>query len=149
MTIESLKLIFDRDLDKLKTELDAYSDENQLWLMDDGINNCAGNLVLHLCGNIQHFVGAILGKTGYIRRRDDEFNLKGVSIDELRKQIQTTKRVVQETLSGLDPEQLSESYPIKVFGDKEMSTNFFLIHLVTHLNYHLGQINYHRRILAK
>jgi len=147
MTIASLKQIFERDLDKLNQELDSYKNEDDLWLTAGDIKNTGGNLVLHLCGNIQHFIGAVLGNSGYVRKRDNEFSLKGISKTELKEQIETTKKVVQQTLDSLNEEQLEKPFPINVFG-YEMTTNFFLIHLVTHLSYHLGQINYHRRILA-
>ena len=147
MSLESLKQIFIRDLDKLNEELDAYREETDLWLMAGDINNTGGNLVLHLCGNIQHFVGAILGNSGFVRKRDDEFGLKGLSKAELLTQIEATKKAVINAFEQLNAEDLNKPYPINVFGT-EMTTDFFLTHLVAHLSYHLGQINYHRRLLG-
>jgi uncharacterized damage-inducible protein DinB len=146
MSLESLKQIFNRDLDKLKEELAAYNNETNLWLLAGDIKNTGGNLVLHLCGNLQHFVGAILGQSGFVRKRDDEFGLKGLSKAELSDQIEATKNAVNTALTGLTTEDLNKPFPVNVFG-KEMTTDFFLIHLATHLSYHLGQINYHRRLL--
>ncbi|MBO3697633.1 DinB family protein [Roseivirga sp. E12] len=144
--IESLNGLYERDLDKLLTEVKAYKDEANLWKVEGEITNSGGNLALHLCGNLRHFIGAMLGGSGYIRQRDDEFNLKDVKRSELIDLIKTTKKVVSETLSALNEEQLEENYPVNVFG-KEMTTIFFINHLYGHLNYHLGQLNYHRRLL--
>lgn len=147
MNLDSLKLIFERDLNNLSKELDAYTNEEELWILTGDINNTAGNLILHLCGNLQHFIGAVLGNSGFIRKRDEEFGLKGVSKAELNSQIDLTKKAVNDALEQLKGEDLNKPFPINVFGH-EMTTDFFLIHLVTHLSYHLGQVNYHRRLLA-
>lgn len=146
--LESLSELFKRDLDRLLTEVKAYKKEENLWLLDGEIANTAGNLALHLCGNLRHFIGAILGGSSYIRQRDDEFNLKDVKRSELVSQIKETKKSVAETLAELSESKLDEIYPVNVFG-KDMTTAHFLIHLESHLNYHLGQINYHRRLLDK
>lgn len=144
--IESLSELFKRDLDRLIAEVKAYKKEENLWLVQGEIANTAGNLTLHLCGNLKHFIGAILGGSSYIRQRDDEFNLKDVKRSALISQIKETKKSVVETLSELSESKLDEIYPVNVFG-KDMTTAYFLIHLESHLNYHLGQINYHRRLL--
>lgn len=146
--IESLHGLYERDLDKLITEVKAYKKEEHLWIVNGDITNPGGNLALHLCGNLRHFIAAMLGGSGYIRQRDDEFNLKDVKKADIVDEIKTTKKVVLETIEGLTVAQLEENYPINVFG-KEMTTIFFLNHLYGHLNYHLGQLNYHRRLLAQ
>ncbi len=138
--------LFQRDLEKLKTEIISYKDENKMWDVAGDIKNSAGNLCLHLLGNLQHYIGAVLGKTGYERNREAEFSSKNVSVEEMLKEIDKTIIIIKKTLSELDEKRLEEIYPINVFGE-EMSTGYFLTHLVTHLNYHLGQINYHRRLL--
>ena len=119
-----------------------------MWEITGDISNSAGNLCLHICGNLQHFIGSVLGGSGYKRDRDSEFSRKNVPVDEMIKKIDQTILIVKNTLSELDESKLEEIYPINVFG-KEMTTGFFLVHLTTHLNYHLGQINYHRRLLDK
>lgn len=144
--IQSLHDLYERDLDKLLTEVKAYKNEENLWKVDGEIINTGGNLALHLCGNLRHFIGAMLGGSGYIRQRDDEFNLKNVKRSEIVDEIKTTKKVVLETIAGLSPERLEDNYPVNVFG-KEMTTIFFINHLYGHMNYHLGQLNYHRRLL--
>lgn len=146
MLIDALIKIFDRDLNKLKIEVTSYRSENNLWLVEKEINNCAGNVVLHLVGNLNHFIGAILGDTGYVRERDNEFSLKNVSKAQLLKQIDDTLLVVKKTLNSMTDKDLNREYPLVVFKEK-MTTTYFLVHLTTHLAYHLGQINYHRRLL--
>lgn len=148
MLTDVLIQIFQRDLNKLKVELNAYKDESTMWLLSNEVNNSAGNLCLHIIGNLNHFIGAILGDTGYIRKRDLEFSLKNVSKVDMIAQINDTQEILERTLSSLNVEDLEKRYPLDVFGEA-MTTEFFLTHLVTHLSYHLGQINYHRRLLDK
>jgi uncharacterized damage-inducible protein DinB len=144
---EELREIFIRELDKLEEEIKAYPDESGLWIIKGEIKNSAGNLCLHITGNLQHFIGAVLGKTGYVRNRDAEFADKNIPRSRLIELIQTSKKVINETLNQLTDENLMGNYPLQVLG-KEMTTRFFLTHLTTHLTYHLGQINYHRRLTA-
>ena len=147
MVAKELTEIFIRELDKLEVEINAYTDESKLWLVKGEIKNSAGNLCLHITGNLQHFIGAVLGKTGYVRNRDAEFSEKNIPCSGLIGLIHTSKQVINDTLNQLTDENLTDKYPLQVFG-KEMTTRFFLIYLTTHLTYHLGQINYHRRLTA-
>lgn len=146
MLIETLKTIFNLDLLKLRTEIELYKKEENLWCTDKNISNSAGNLCLHLVGNLNTYIGREIGKTNYVRNRELEFSQKDVPRVELIKKIDATMVVVQDALSQLKEEELSKEYPLLVF-DKKTSTEFFLVHLVAHLAYHLGQINYHRRLL--
>lgn len=148
MIIDNLKDIFKRDLTKLKIEIEAYTDEANLWKIKGNIKNSAGNLCLHLVGNLNTYIGAELGKSGYIRHRDLEFSLKDIPKSELLFMITQTIKVVDESLSLLSDEDLQMEYPLLVFEEKT-TTSFFLIHLTTHLTYHLGQINYHRRLIEQ
>ena len=143
---EILRDLFQRDLEKLKTEITFYKDENNIWEVNGEIKNSAGNLCLHICGNLQQFIGATLGNSGYERNREAEFNSKNIPVEEMQNEIDETIIIIKKTLMELDESKLEEPYPINVFGN-EMTTGFFLAHLTTHLNYHLGQINYHRRLL--
>ncbi len=145
MLTETLIALFERDLQKLKTEIELYSDENLIWKTDYEIANSAGNLVLHLIGNLNTYIGAELGKTGYVRNRPLEFSLKDIPRTKLLSDIDKTLEIVINTLNLLTNEDLEKTYPQLVF-EKEMTTGFFLVHLSTHLAYHLGQINYHRRV---
>lgn len=147
MLIEVLKTLFNRDLDRLKDEIELYQNEHEIWYIEKGIANSAGNLCLHLIGNLNAYIGAELGNTNYIRNRSLEFSLKDIPKAELLKKIEETKSVVNSALSSVTEEMLQNEYPLLVFETK-MTTEFFLIHLATHLAYHLGQINYHRRLLT-
>jgi uncharacterized damage-inducible protein DinB len=117
-----------------------------LWQLENQIQNTAGNLSLHLIGNLNHFIGATLGKTGYIRNRPLEFSDENVPKTILIQDIQNTIVMIENVLSSLEESDLEKEYPILVFEQKT-STIYFLMHLTTHLTYHLGQINYHRRLL--
>ncbi len=147
MLKEILTELYERDLSKLKEEIELYADEADLWKVSGNIINPAGNLCLHMTGNLKHFFGAILGNTGYVRDRDAEFATKNVAKGELLQGIEEAKTVVLTTLEKLTDEDYAKTYSIEVFG-KPMTTGFFLTHLATHLNWHLGHINYHRRLLA-
>ena len=148
MIIDALKDLFDRDLNLLKTEIELYTDEAKLWLVAGEIPNSGGNLALHLVGNLKHFIGAVYGGSAYVRERDLEFSTKGTPRAELLKMIDETMADVAAGLDKLTPDQLAQEYPITVFADRTepMTTEWFLVHLATHLGYHLGQINYHRRL---
>ena len=146
MLIEIVQSLFERDLNKLKTEIELYKDEKKLWVVEKNISNSAGNLCLHLVGNLNAYIGATLGSTGYVRHRDLEFSTKDVTQKELMEKIEATIGVVRQSLEGVTAIQLAADYPIIVFKEK-VTTAWFLVHLATHLNYHLGQINYHRRLL--
>ena len=146
MLLDVLKKVFKRDLNKLKTEIKLYSNETNLWLIDKSITNSAGNLCLHLVGNLNAYIGAELGQSGYIRQRDLEFSLKDVPRTKLLNQIDKTISMVEKVLSELATNDLEKEYPLIVFKEP-MTTEYFLVHLTTHFSYHLGQINYHRRLL--
>lgn len=145
--IHSVHTIIERDLKKLEEEMKLYPSEASLWNVSGSIKNPAGNLCLHLCGNLQHYIGKVLGGSGYIRNRDHEFAARNISHDDLISEIQRTKAAVTSALEKLDPNTLDATYPEQVFS-YSMTTSYFLIHLVSHLGYHLGQINYHRRLLT-
>ena len=145
--IDSLKQLFAKNLDMLTKEISAYSDEEKLWVKEGEVNNSTGTLCLHLCGNLQHFIGGVLGNSGYVRDRQGEFS-KTLSRTELLAEIEQAKSSVEQALTKIAQEQLKENYPIEVFGHP-MTVEYFLIHLQGHLNYHLGQISYHRRLLDR
>jgi len=146
MLIDTLKTILSRDLLKLKAEIELYKDEKNIWLIDKDIANSAGNLCLHLIGNLNTYIGKEIGKTSYVRNRDLEFALKDVARTELVKNIDATVIVIQNALSKMKEDELDKEYPLLVF-DKKTSTEYFLVHLIAHFSYHLGQVNYHRRLL--
>lgn len=146
MLLKTLSTLITRDLNKLKEEISAYKSEEALWMVDKNIPNSGGNLCLHLIGNLKTYIGAHLGNNGYIRNRPHEFSLKNIPREELLNQIDETIIDVRYALRGLTEEVIKKEYPFEVFQQKT-STEYLLVHLTTHLTYHLGQINYHRRLL--
>ena len=127
--VNELIILFTRDLSKVRDEVNEFADEGSLWKDYPGINNCAGNLVLHICGNLQHFVGTTLGNTGYVRQRDQEFSRKSVSRDEMLQELDKTIHVVEETLQNLSNDVLNGNYPVPL-GEQVLSTKQLLFHLL-------------------
>ena len=145
--IQDLIQLFRRDLAKLVAELEAYPDEAGLWVVRGDIKNPTGNLALHIVGNLNQYVGVLLGGTDYVRDRDAEFGSKSVPRVEMIAALQATSSTIETVLGGLDSAKLEQPYPQETLG-YPMTTGYFLIHLHGHLNWHLGQINYHRRLIA-
>jgi hypothetical protein len=146
--LEAVHQILMRDLDRLESEIRAYAGDDRVWVVRGEISNSAGTLCLHLCGNLQHFFGAVLGGTGYQRDRPAEFARRDVSRADLIQQIDAARAAVSLTLPRLDESRLDDEYPERVF-DHAVSVRFFFIHLAAHLGYHLGQVNYHRRLTTR
>jgi hypothetical protein len=146
MLLETLKSLFIRDLNRLKTEIESYTSEAKIWIIDKHIANSSGNLCLHIAGNLNTYIGKELGRINYIRNRDLEFSLKNIPRAELVDKITGTIAMVDQVLSQLDESELNKEYPTLVL-DTKTSTEYLLVHLATHLTYHLGQVNYHRRLL--
>jgi hypothetical protein len=142
----SLSTLFERDLDKIITEISLFENESDIWKIKEGILNSAGNLALHIIGNLNHFIGTTLGNTGYVRNRDEEFSLKDIPRETLIADINDLKETVKNTLSKLSSSDLQNDFPIKI-RDEVFSTQNMLVFLLAHLNYHLGQINYLRRMM--
>lgn len=142
-----IRNVLARDLRAVARELDAYPDDDALWRTAPGVANPAGTLALHLAGNLEHFIGAVLGGTGYVRDREAEFTARGLTRAEVRSRIDAAAQSVDATLARMSPEQWQAEYPVPVSGRK-LGTAAFLVHLATHLAYHLGQIDYHRRTLV-
>jgi hypothetical protein len=147
MITAALLEIFERDLNRLKNEIELYKDDESLWIVKDGISNSGGNLCLHLLGNLNHFIGTVLGQSGYVREREKEFTLKNIPKKDLIISIEHTIIVVKNSLAALPDTDFEKFFPVDIFGKPE-KVDFILIHLCTHLTYHLGQINYHRRLIG-
>ncbi len=141
-----LSKLYQRDLAKLVVELEGYPSEASIWTVAHDIKNSAGNLALHLVGNLNQFIGLDLGGTEYKRDRDAEFNTKNVPRAELITMVKATSGLIETVLSTLDNDKLEKIFPKETLG-YPMTTRYFLMHLYGHLNWHLGQINYHRRLL--
>ena len=146
LMLKQLLSLFDRDLSLLAKEVGLYANDESLWALAPGIANSGGNLVLHLCGNLRHYIGFHLGGIEYRRDRVAEFSVRGLSRAELLARIEVARQAVA-TLATLDAARLDETFPEEALGFP-MTVGFFLIHLNGHLRYHTGQVNYHRRLLA-
>ncbi len=150
MSDEVFAALFDRELAALRTELEGYPDDASVWRVGPEIGNSAGTLTLHLTGNLQHFVGASLGGTGYVRDREAEFADRDLPRAALLQRIDETRAVVERTMGALDGAVLERPFPGKgppPLGD-EPTTRTVLTYMYGHFTYHRGQVNYHRRLLA-
>jgi hypothetical protein len=141
-----LVTLFENDLDKLIVEISLFKDEASVWTTKEGITNSAGNLALHLIGNLNHFIGKTLGDSGYERKRDDEFSLKNIPREKLISDINDLKGTIKNIIPKLSSEDLKKDFPLAI-RDEVFSTQVMLIYLLAHLNYHLGQVNYLRRMM--
>lgn len=146
-TAKDLAPLFRRDLMRLGQQIEAFPNDEALWRTLPGVTNAAGNLALHIEGNLREYLGRQLGKLPYARNRELEFSLKGLSKHELGTRIVELQRSIPSVIEELSSEQMESDYP-EVVLEAAMSTQRFLIHLYGHLNWHLGQIDYLRRILS-
>jgi hypothetical protein len=135
-----------RDLEKLIEELKLYQLEKNIWKVQGNIANTAGNLCLHLIGNLNTYIGAEMGNTGYVRQRELEFSKRDLPRELLIQEVEKTRQMIEKVLSDFPESRLDEPYPQEVLG-YPMSYRYFITHLAVHLGYHLGQVNYHRRLL--
>ena len=145
-TASDLAFLFSRDLTRLGQQIEAFPDDEKLWQTLPGVLNPAGNLALHLEGNLREFVGRQLGRLPYKRNRELEFSSRGMSRDELGRRITEVRQSIPAVIQDLSAEQMELEYP-EVVLEVATTTRQFLIHLYGHLNWHLGQIDYLRRIL--
>ncbi len=149
MTIAGgLAALFSRDLTRLIQELQAFQSDEVLWQRAPGVKNSAGNLVLHLEGNLREYIGRQLGNLAYSRVREREFQLTAVSRDDLIRRMEQVRDLVATVVSRLSEGDLAAPYP-EALLETPVSSLDFLVHLHGHLNYHLGQIDYLRRILTE
>jgi hypothetical protein len=147
MQTADLKTIMARDLRALAREVQAYPDDGSVWRTFPGISNSAGTLVLHLAGNIQYYIGTKLGGGGYVRDRQAEFARRDVPRRELLAEIDRAIAAVEGTLPRVSDQIMAADFPEPVAG-KILRTGEFLLHLATHLGWHLGQLDYHRRMVT-
>lgn len=145
MDLPLFSRIFARDLASLRAEVLAYPDDASMWVLPQGAPNAGGTLVLHLCGNLRHFIGAGLGNSGYVRDREAEFSTRGTSRAELAALVHITAAEVTLALQQCEPARLDDSMTV---GPTTITVRAGLLHLAVHLGYHLGQLDYHRRIVT-
>jgi uncharacterized damage-inducible protein DinB len=146
-SLGALTGLLDRELATLRREVEAYPDERDLWREVPGIANVGGTLVLHLAGNIQHYLGACLARTGYVRDRPAEFTRRNVTRAELLREVDAARAAVNQTAARVSDEQMNADFPELISGAR-VGTTHYLMHLTTHLAYHLGQLDYHRRVVT-
>ena len=136
--------LFSRELDRLEGEIEQYSNESKLWAVLGDQKNSAGNIALHVCGNLMHYIAEGLGQSGYVRDRGAEFSERVTRI-ELIERVRACKMTVTAVLETLDDSLLDEIYPAQAperMG--RICSRSFLLHLIWQLGWHLGQIYYHR-----
>jgi hypothetical protein len=136
---------YERDIRRLIEEVNLFKDEENLWKTHGSIRNSSGNLVLHLVGGLNYLIGATLAKTGYVRSRDQEFSTKGVGRKDLVAELEKLIPMINDTVNGLTEKGMEADFPI-FFDKPNTSVSYVLIQLLVHLNYHLGQVNYLRRV---
>lgn len=144
---DELAALYHRDLTRLIQQLHAFPDEATVWKTLPGATNSAGNLTLHLEGNLREYIGRQLGGVAYQRTRPQEFALTGIPIADLVSRIEGVRALVPKVVASLSEEQMRAIFPENVLS-LPLPTQQFVIHLHCHLNYHLGQIDYLRRILT-
>jgi hypothetical protein len=147
MLNDSLATLITRELRAAKRELDLYPDDAAVWKEIPGVPNTGGTLCLHLAGNLQHFIGAVLGGSGYVRDRDAEFARRNVPRSELHAGLDAAIAAVQRTFGAMPGDGLRGAYPEPIAKRTVHSTTFGL-HLLAHLAYHLGQLDIHRRAVT-
>ena len=147
MLQDTVRAILTRELYALRRGVEAYPDDASLWRPLSGVPNVGGTLVLHLCGNLQHYVGVVLGGSSYRRDREAEFSRRDVPRAELLREIDAAIDAVARGLGAVSEEALGGVFPEKV-GGREVSTSDMLVHIAAHLAYHLGQFDYHRRVVS-
>jgi uncharacterized damage-inducible protein DinB len=144
---DELAALFRRDLTRLVQQIEAFPDASALWRIAPGITNSAGNLALHVEGNLREYIGRQLGGVPYQRQREQEFLAASLTANDLVRRIESLRDLVTSAVSSLSTQRLEEKHPEIVFGAAR-STQQYLVHLHGHLNYHLGQIDYVRRFLT-
>jgi Protein of unknown function (DUF1572) len=145
--LEDLKVLYLREIATLERELDLYPDDASLWKELPGLPNPAGNLVLHLAGSLQHFFGATLGNTGYQQNREAEFSTRNVSRSDLKQELSSARQGVIAAFEHLTEDSLTQVFPVQ-FADAPFSIRLTLLQFLGHLAYHLGQVDYHRRVVT-
>lgn len=136
-----------RDLSRLLQEVESFPDDASIWRVPPGVSNSAGNLVLHLEGNLREFIGRALGGLPFDRKRDAEFSTTGLSRGELRSRVNRLREIIPPAIRQLTIESLGAIQPVPL-SQKQVSTFQYLLLLYAHLSYHLGQIDYLRRIVT-
>jgi hypothetical protein len=147
LLVQAVGSLLDRELRTLQREVEAYPDERDLWREVPGLPNVGGTLALHLAGNIQHYFGHHLGKSSYVRNRPAEFSRRDVSRAELLDEVSAARAAVKAALAHISESQLQQDFPEVITGSQVL-TGEYVVHLLAHFNYHLGQLDCHRRLVT-
>jgi hypothetical protein len=136
-----------RELEGFKRELALFPDDETVWTASSGVTNSAGNLALHVAGNLQYFIGTVLGGTAYVRNRELEFGQRSGPRENVYAELDAAIAVVRRVLPSISNDRLGQEFPEQLMGMK-FRTSTFLVHLCAHAGFHLGQAGYLRRILT-
>jgi hypothetical protein len=142
-----IEMMLVRELEGFEREVSLYANDETLWKTLPGVTNSTGNLAMHVAGNLQHYVGTVLGGTGYVRNRDAEFARRSGTRAEVVAELRKAASVVRDVLPKISEEKLAGEFPEAVMGMK-FRTSTFLTHLCAHAGFHLGQAGYLRRGLT-
>ena len=112
--------------------------QQQIWWRPNSASNSAGNLTLHLCGNLRQWIISGLGGAPDVRMRDAEFAERGpLPRRVLIRRLQQTVRESLQILRRLPQEAITRHYIIQGFHVTGLSAVF---HVAEHFSYHAGQI---------
>ena len=145
--LETLRTMLQRELASVRKSIEAYPDEKSIWAERPGLPNSGGTLALHLAGNLQHYYGALLGETGYVRQRDLEFSRRGVPRKELLAGLDAARLAIDAGMKAVTPERLTDPYPEQL-GGHTLTVGEVIFDMESHLAFHLGQLDYHRRVVT-
>jgi len=146
-TIETVRTLLTRELEAFAREIELLPDDDTLWKVAGGVTNSCGNLALHVAGNLQAYVGCVLGGSDYVRDREREFSTRSGSREAVVAELRRAAAAIDTALRGLDPARLDEPFPVAL-GSVQPRIGVLLLHLLSHTGFHLGQAGYLRRILT-
>lgn len=144
-TVSAIKEILFTDLNSLNSEIKQYGDETTLWKVIPGTTNSAGVLFVHLTRSLRHFIGSSFADSGYLRQRDEEFAAKDIPLDIMLKESEVLKSELEKAFNNIENNKLDSDFPVTWREGLYYPTHFMLMRMIAHVNYHMGQINYHRR----
>jgi len=146
MTTKELARLYKRDIERFITEIELFNDENNLLKTKGSAKNSSGNLTLHIIGGLSFHIGVTLANLDFVRNRNQEFIRKGVPRESMTAQLSNLIPLIVDTITSMPDRQLNELHPNLYDGQNE-TIGYVLTQILLHLNYHLGQINYLRRML--
>jgi hypothetical protein len=138
--------LYKRELEKLKLEILSYESDELLWKQFEGTVP-AGNICLYLTGNLQHYIGNIVGDSGYIRNKEAEMKARNLSRERLTEEIDATRNTVVNTLEEVSKTDLQKIFPTNEF-EEPVTTEYYLIHLLKNFSFYFGQIKYHHQLVS-